>query len=143
MGRSALGPPPSRLSNKSPIDKHKRGGAFFCFLLPVGLSGTTVLRPQLRLLQGSPCHSLTLGFEPGTSCMRVRSASHYATGAAPERGAFGSRLFKSVLLLSFNVAILLSLLNFVFPHQCVCLCPPPSHHPLPSFLSVRPRISSR
>ncbi len=33
----------------------------FFFLLPVGLSGTTVLRPQLRLLQGSPCHSLTLG----------------------------------------------------------------------------------
>ncbi len=31
------------------------------FLLPVGLSGTTFLRPQLRLLQGSPCHSLTLG----------------------------------------------------------------------------------
>ncbi len=24
-----------------------------------------------------------LGFEPRTSCMRVRSASHYATGAAP------------------------------------------------------------
>ncbi len=23
------------------------------------------------------------GFEPGTSCMRVRSRSHYATGAAP------------------------------------------------------------
>ncbi len=65
----------------------------------MGLSGTTVLRPQLRLLQGSPCHSLTLGgvwgwiwapnwpkvggaapgFEPRTSCMRVRSASHYAT----------------------------------------------------------------
>ncbi len=73
------------------------------FLLPVGLSGTTVLRPQLRLLQGRPCHSLTLrgvwgwicapnwpkvgeaapGFEPRTSCMRVRSASHYTTGAAP------------------------------------------------------------
>ncbi len=70
------------------------------FLLPVGLSGTTVLRPQLHLLQGSPCHSLTLGgvwgwilapnwpkvagvapgFEPRTSCMRVRSTSHYATG---------------------------------------------------------------
>ncbi len=78
---------------------------FFCFffLLPVGLSGTTVLRPQLLLLQGSPCPSWTLGgvwgwicapnwpkvggaapgFEPRTSCMRVRSASHYATEAAP------------------------------------------------------------
>ncbi len=28
----------------------------FFFLLPVGLSGTTVLRPQLCLLQGRPCH---------------------------------------------------------------------------------------
>ncbi len=82
----------------------KRGVCLLFFLLPVGLSGTTVLWPQLCLLQGSPCHSLTLGgvwgwiwapnwlkvggaapgFEPRTSCMRVRSASHYATGAAPK-----------------------------------------------------------
>ncbi len=34
-----------------------RDKSSFIFLLPVGLSGTTVLRPQLRLLQGSPCHS--------------------------------------------------------------------------------------
>ncbi len=33
----------------------------YFFLLPVGLSGTTVLRPQLRLVPGSPCHSLTIG----------------------------------------------------------------------------------
>ncbi len=38
-----------------------RGGFLFFFLLPVGLSGTPVLRPQLRLLEVSPCHSLTLG----------------------------------------------------------------------------------
>ncbi len=76
---------------------------FLFFLIPVGLSGTTVLRPQLLLFQGSPCPSWTLGgvggwiwapnwpkvggaapgFEPRTSCIRVRRASHYATEAAP------------------------------------------------------------
>ncbi len=93
------------------IHRRKLPLIYFFFLLPVGLSGTTVLRSQLRLLQGSPCHSLTLGgvwgwiwapnwpkvggaasgFEPRTSCMRVRSASHYATGAAPSYIPFWSK----------------------------------------------------
>ncbi len=32
---------------------------------------------------GSKVGGAAPGFEPGTSCMRVRSHSHYATGAAP------------------------------------------------------------
>ncbi len=32
---------------------------------------------------GSKVGGAALGFEPGTSCMRVRSCNHYATGAAP------------------------------------------------------------
>ncbi len=33
---------------------------------------------------GSKVGGAAPGFEPGTSCMRVRSRSHYATGAAPK-----------------------------------------------------------
>ncbi len=55
----------------------------FLFLLPVGLSRTTVLRPQLRLLQVSPCPSWTLGGVWGWMGSKLAESWWSGTGTGP------------------------------------------------------------
>ena len=64
----------------------------FFVILGARLSSTiSFLGPLMHLCDleagygemGSKVCGAAPGFEPGTSCMRVRSRNHYATGAAP------------------------------------------------------------
>ncbi len=55
------------------------------------------------------------GFEPGISCMRVRSRSHYATGAAPALS------FVVLFFLNFEPTLLPS---FFVPFMSPLFCPP-------------------